>query len=77
MGCRFFKSVRPFHRVYLTNLGVEDGKEQLRSINVGDIVSDMFAEDTIGDKAPQFDSTFRVIRRAPGRSASSSSCPIL
>lgn len=45
----------------MTNIGVEDGKEQLRSINVSDLVNDIFAEDTIEEKAPQFDSTFRAI----------------
>ena len=60
-GVRFFKNVRPLFSIYLTTLGVEDGKEQLRSINISDLVSDIFAEDTIEDKAPQFDSTFRAM----------------
>lgn len=45
----------------MTNLGVEDGKEQLSSVNVSDLVNDIFAEDAIGDNAPQFDATFRAI----------------
>jgi hypothetical protein len=47
--------------IYLTAVGVEDGKEQLRSVNVSDLVSDIFAEDTIGDNAPKFEATFRGI----------------
>jgi len=57
----FFRSVRLFHPFNLTNLGVDDGKEQLSSIHVSDLVNDIFAEDTIGDRAPQFDATFRGI----------------
>ena len=43
------------------NLGVDDGKEQLKAINISDLMEDIFAEDTILDKAPQFDATFRAI----------------
>jgi len=51
-------SFRPFD---LTNLGVDDGKEQLSSIRVSDLVNDIFAEDTIGDRAPHFAASFRGI----------------
>jgi hypothetical protein len=45
----------------VTNIGVEDGKEQLMSINMSDLVDDIFAEDTIEEKATQFASTLRAI----------------
>jgi hypothetical protein len=58
---RFFKSVRLLSSGLPDYLGVENGKEQLGSINISDIVDDIFAEDTIADKAPYFHSTLGAI----------------
>jgi hypothetical protein len=61
MGRGSSKTFSSCPRASLTILGVENGKEQLRSINISDIVGDIYAEDTIADKAPYFHSTLGAI----------------